>query len=113
MRRALSIVPASFRLRPSPLATRALVIAVLSSTVFVQQLSFTATQGVSAEADCGCGTDASAETSAPKMAPKSDRPLPIQFKDAEITNARTGDKKTFGDLWSDKPLIVAFLRRLG
>jgi hypothetical protein len=99
-------------------ARAALLVAALSSAAFA--------------ADCGCdapgalGTCAapppafSAALPAPpaappapaRMAPK-DAPSPVQFKDAIITDARTGERKKLGDLWSDRPAVIAFLRRLG
>jgi len=98
-----------------------------------QHLSLSSTTPSSSEPDCGCSAgsaaDSTTQSSSDTMATatptptstssgsnnnnKGGRPTPLDFKDTPIIDARTGATKKLGDLWADKPVVVAFLRRLG
>lgn len=70
--------------------------------------------GVSASScDGQCDAPVVPQRTVHSMAPKEGAPSPVQFADVEIADIRTGATKPFGSLWKDKPLVVAFLRRLG
>jgi hypothetical protein len=112
-----------------PLARAAvLLLAAASSSVASSSSSVALTSGADQKTgetvDCGCGTEPSQSqspspsrdalislASAAQMA--SSKPSLAQFKGEVVTDIRTGEKKTMGDLYSDKPAVLAFLRRLG
>ena len=72
--------------------------------------------------DCGCSvnntntyTMSSSSSSGSNNAAtaKDGKPSPVQFKNTEIINLHTGEKKLLGDVWKNQPTVLAFLRRLG
>jgi hypothetical protein len=112
-------------LKPArPILARGLVLPLIGATVLALAAPIAAAPSAEAEcSSCALGvsagsaaffsTSSSPSPSSSSSAAMSGRPSPAQFKDTEIVDIRTGAKKKLGDLWSDRPAVIAFLRRLG
>jgi hypothetical protein len=96
------------------------VSAVLSfaSSSHVASLSASGAQNiipVVPEEDCGCSPESRTalveSAAAAQMA--SGKPSLAQFRGEIVTDMRTGETVELGKLYSEKPAVLAFLRRLG
>jgi hypothetical protein len=99
---------------------RALLFLAVSSTVLAQSSSPVYSDTHSNSSDCGCAaatTPASSSSSffstMADSGKDNKKPNVGQFSAEVITDIRTGEKKTLGEIWKDKPAVLAFLRRLG